>query len=328
MAIFVSNPTTPAVTPLSNDALDPSVIAPEEGFTEELAAAMQPSVAPSDAPAKPPLDNLQEVGKKASDLQILPAEVLKNAVGDANFAFAGQASASSSMAQDSAASLALADASDVLEQDTTALDLANQLQGAEMAAANLAAQMSAPVVHAPVPAASNSGEVSAALSISPTSGSGQEVDQAPQGPVMGPALLESEQIASAPNVSKPQVAQQLEGNASAENQTVRMAPVATSQARMETSAQSDALQNLSPLNATSKAKLVNEVDAQAQQATTTTQPTPNQTGQGWEKYPCVVTNAKSYDAATNTYKDETWTFTNDGKMSDGKTSICYTCLPS
>ena len=70
------------------------------------------------------------------------------------------------------------------------------------------------------------------------------------------------------------------------------------------------------------------LDAQAQQATTTTQPTPNPTGQGWEKYPCVVTNAKSYDAATNTYKDETWTFTNDGKMSDGKTSICYTCLPS
>ncbi len=259
MAIFVSNPTTPAVTPLSNDALDPSVIAPEEGFTEELAAAMQPSVAPADAPAKPPLDNLQEVGKKASDLQILPAEVLKNAVGDANFAFAGQTSASSSMAQDSAASLALADASDVLEQDTTALDLANQLQGAEMAAANLAAQMSAPVVHAPVPAASNSGEVSDALSISPTLGSGQEVDQAPQGPVMGPALLESEQIASAPNVSKSQVAQQLQDSTPAENQTVRMAPVATSQARNDTSVQ---------LDATLKANAVSEVDAQAQQAIT------------------------------------------------------------
>ena len=66
------------------------------------------------------------------------------------------------------------------------------------------------------------------------------------------------------------------------------------------------------------------LDSQAQQATT--QPTPNKTGQGWEKYPCVVNNAKSYDEATNTYKDETWTFTNDGKMSNGKTSICYQCI--
>jgi len=57
-----------------------------------------------------------------------------------------------------------------------------------------------------------------------------------------------------------------------------------------------------------------------------TQPTPNQTGQGWEKYPCVVSGAKSYDAATNTYKDNNWTFFNDGKMNDGNKTICYTCL--
>ncbi len=266
MAIFVSNPTTAAVTPLSNDTPDLSVVVPEEGFTEELAAAMQPSVAPIEAPAKLLLDNLQEVGKKPSDLQILPAEVLKNAVGDANFAFAGQTSASSSMAQDSAASMALEDAADQLEQDTSVHDLANQLQGAELAAANLAAQLSASVANPPLHTASNSDEVSAALFVSTPSGSGQEVVQASQAPAMAPSLPEGEQVSSAPNLSKPQVAQQLEGNASAENQTVRMAPVATSQARMETSAQSDALQNLSPLNATSKAKLVNEVDAQAQQA--------------------------------------------------------------
>jgi len=266
MAIFVSNPITAAVTPLSNDTPDLSVVVPEEGFTEELAAAMQPSVALIEAPAKLLLDNLQEVGKKASGLQILPAEVLKNAVGDANFAFAGQISASSSMAQDSAASMALEDAADQLEQDTAVHDLANQLQGAELAAANLAAQLSASVANPPLHTASNSDEVSAALSVSTPSGSGQEVVEAPQAPAMAPSLPEGEQVSSAPNLSKPQVAQQLEGNASAENQTVRMAPVATSQARMETSAQSDALQNLSPLNATSKAKLVNEVDAQAQQA--------------------------------------------------------------
>ena len=91
MAIFVSNPTSAAITTLSPDALEPSVMSPEEGFTEELAAAMQPSAAPTDAAAKIPLDVLEDAGKKASDLQILPAEVLMNAVGDANFAFAGQA---------------------------------------------------------------------------------------------------------------------------------------------------------------------------------------------------------------------------------------------
>ena len=77
MAIFVSNPTSSAITTLSPDALDPSVISPEEGFTEELAAAMQPSAAPTDALAKTPLDMLEEAAKKASDLQILPLRVKK-----------------------------------------------------------------------------------------------------------------------------------------------------------------------------------------------------------------------------------------------------------
>ena len=85
MAIFVSNPTSAAIATLSTDALDPSVMSPEEGFTEELAAAMQPSAAPTDALAKTPLDILEEAGKKAADLQILPAEVLLNAVGECKF---------------------------------------------------------------------------------------------------------------------------------------------------------------------------------------------------------------------------------------------------
>ncbi len=60
MAIFVSNPPSSAITTLSPDALDPSVMSPEEGFTEELAAAMQPSAAPTDALAKAPLDLPEE----------------------------------------------------------------------------------------------------------------------------------------------------------------------------------------------------------------------------------------------------------------------------
>jgi hypothetical protein len=178
MAIFVSNPTSAAITTLSPDALDPSVISPEEGFTEELAAAMQPSAAPTDALAKTPLDMPEEAVKKASDLQILPAEVLLNAVGDANFAFAGQTGTANSAAQNSVPGAALTDATETLEQDNTVLDLTNPLQGAELAAANLAAQMSASVANVPVPLASNSAEVSAVLSINATAGVGQAAAQA------------------------------------------------------------------------------------------------------------------------------------------------------
>ena len=94
MAIFVSNPTSAAVPTLSSDAPEPLAVAPEEGFTEELAAAMQPSAVTTEASETTPLDKLDEAGKKAADLQILPAEVLMNAVGDANFAMAAQMSAS------------------------------------------------------------------------------------------------------------------------------------------------------------------------------------------------------------------------------------------
>jgi hypothetical protein len=80
MAIFVSNPTSAAVPTLSSDALEPLAVAPEEGFTEELAAAMQPSAVTTEASETTPLDKLDEAGKKAADLQILPAEVLMNAV--------------------------------------------------------------------------------------------------------------------------------------------------------------------------------------------------------------------------------------------------------
>ena len=116
MAIFVSNPASAAVQTLSSDALEPSAVAPEEGFTEELAAAMQPTAAPSDGSAKTPLDMLEDAAKKASDLQILPAEVLKNAVGDANFALTGQVGASNSAAQNAIAGSVLTHAAEDLKE--------------------------------------------------------------------------------------------------------------------------------------------------------------------------------------------------------------------
>ena len=247
MAIFVSNPTSAAVQTLSSDALEPSAVAPEEGFTEELAAAMQPSAAPSDGSAKTPLDMLEETAKKASDLQILPAEVLKNAVGDANFALTGQVGASNSAAQNAIAGSVLTHASDDLKEDTTALDLANQLQGAELAAANLAAQMSASAANVAAPLASKTGEVSATLSVSASSGSGQDAGQALQAPATGPNLQESEQVATL-----------------AESQSAPVASLATTRPQVTTASELEASRNLLQEHATSKANAASE--SQAQQA--------------------------------------------------------------
>jgi hypothetical protein len=272
MAIIASNPTSAAITTLSPDALDPSVMSPEEGFTEELAAAMQPSPAPTDASAKSPLDILEEAGKKLTDLQILPAEVLLNAVGDANFAFAGQAGAANSLAQNSVSESALTDATEAIAQDTTVQDLANQLQGAELAAANLAAQMSASAANVPASLASKSAEVSAALSINATSGAGQNAGQASQAPVTGPSLQEAEQVSSATTLASAQNTTSVGTesinaiNLPTGKQEARLSPVTTAQVELAKSVQSDATGNVSQVNAASAANAVSAVDAQVQQA--------------------------------------------------------------
>ena len=229
MAIFVSNPTSAAVQTLSSDALEPSAVAPEEGFTEELAAAMQPSAVTTEASETTPLDKLDEAGKKAADLQILPAEVLMNAVGDANFAMAGQAGAAQFTAQNSvpgtlwteatnaseaSISAESPEASEAIAQATTTPDLANQLQGAELAAANLAAQMSASAANVAASEASNSGAGSTVLSVGTTSSSGQALQASASGtgtgpisgpgPILDPNLPEGAQVASPATVASAQ----------------------------------------------------------------------------------------------------------------------------
>jgi hypothetical protein len=267
MAIFVSNPTSAAVQTLSSDALEPSAVAPEEGFTEELAAAMQPTAAPSDVSAKTSLDMLEEATKKASDLQILPAEVLKNAVGDANFALTGQVGASNSAAQNAIAGSVLTHAADDLKEDTTALDLANQLQGAELAAANLAAQMSASTANVAAPLASHAGDVSGVLSINATSGAGQGAGQALQAPATGPSLQEGEQVAtlaSAQQSSALDVEGARSANALAESQSTPVASLTTSRPQVTTASELEAPRNLLQEHAASKANAASE--SQAQQA--------------------------------------------------------------
>ena len=135
MAIFVSNPTSAAPPPLIGDGQEPTAVESVEGFTEELAAAMLPSGDAANVPAKPAVGSTEDPDKKASDLQILPAEVLKNAVGDANFALAAQANI--------AATANASQKSEPQLDDPTSLDANVNLQAAELAAANLAAQMSA-----------------------------------------------------------------------------------------------------------------------------------------------------------------------------------------
>jgi hypothetical protein len=269
MAIFVSNPPSAAVPTLSSEALDPSALAPEEGFTEELAAAMQPSAVPTDAPANILLDKLEDAGKKASDLQILPAEVLLNAVGDANFALAGQVGAANSTAQNLVSGKVLADTTESLEEDTTTLDLANPLQDAELAAANLAAQMSASVANVPVPAASNSAEVSATLSINAASGTGQVAGQALQAPASGAGLQVGEQVASAAHLASPQSSPSSStesmpsATVSTGSQPSHMATVATASAEKAASAQADASHNVSQINAASVANAASAAAAPA-----------------------------------------------------------------
>ena len=237
MAIFVSNPTSAAVPTLSSDALEPLAVAPEEGFTEELAAAMQPSAVTTEASETTPLDKLDEAGKKAADLQILPAEVLMNAVGDANFAMAGQAGAAQFTAQNSvlgtvrteateaseaSISAETPEASEAIAQAATTPELANQLQGAELAAANLAAQMSASAANVAASEASNSGAGSTVLSVGTTSSSGQALQASASasgtgtgtgtgtgpisgpGPILDPNLPEGAQVASPATVASAQ----------------------------------------------------------------------------------------------------------------------------
>ena len=236
MAILVSNPTSAAVPTLSGDALDPSVVTPEEGFTEELAAAMQPAGVVSEALEQTRLDKLAEAEQKAVDLQILPAEVLRNAVGDANFALAAQASSAKASASSGQDGPVLTDDSDVQVQELYALDLNNNRQSAEQAAANLAAQLAASMAAPPVP--------QAPLPVAETGQALQAIEAS--------ASSVSAQNASALNTLNPQsdnstqalANQSMASTASIESQPDNLALGAALQAERAASTPSDAVNTL------------------------------------------------------------------------------------
>lgn len=163
MAIFVFNPTSAATPTLLPEGQDPSMLASDAGFTEELAAAMLPAGSVPNPSGKSTSDKPEEVEKKTPDLQILPAEVLMNAVGDANFALAGQANAVLAESSQATVDSGVQPEQTTQPQDTTSPNLTANLQGAELAAATLAAQMAANL--APASAATPSGGDSAVSAI-------------------------------------------------------------------------------------------------------------------------------------------------------------------
>jgi len=136
MAILVSNPSTVQFTGAPTEPQDPAVNPLVAGFTEELAIAMQPPGQQADGTnlAQKPLVPLVE--SKLNDLQILPPDVLMNAVGEANFAFVAQG------AQAFQESALIKEVSPEVSE-TSLLDALDPTQAAEMAAAELAAQMAA-----------------------------------------------------------------------------------------------------------------------------------------------------------------------------------------
>ena len=153
MAILVSNPSTVQFTGAPAEPQDPAANPLDTGFTEELANAMQPSDqkneggAAGEKPASPLVDT------KLNGLQILPADVLLNAVGEANFAFVAQGAQA---LQDAATSQILIEG----VTETPLLETLDATQAAEMAAAALAAQMATQVAgveaQAPLSSAANS----------------------------------------------------------------------------------------------------------------------------------------------------------------------------
>jgi hypothetical protein len=141
MAILVSNPSTVQFTGAPAEPQDPSVIPLDAGFTEELANAMQPSPQMTEGTNQAQKQLATVIDAKLNDLQILPPEVLLNAVGEANFAFTSQvvpASEEAVLTQDTSAVLT----------DPALLNPLNISQAAELVASALAAQM---VTQVPVP---------------------------------------------------------------------------------------------------------------------------------------------------------------------------------
>lgn len=228
MAIFVSTPTSAPPAAPSLEAIDPAVIASVPGFTEELAAAMQPVGLVIDTPNKVGQEKPEVQDQSPSDLQILPAEVLRNAVGDANFALAAQAASATTAPLNPQNTTSNSEPTEDPLQDPVVLDV-NNLQGAELAAANLAAQMAA----APVtPANPITPPTVQALDVTATTSIAQRAD----------GLNTDSNPAN--NSIQEQASPSLAGSTSVETQASKLAMPDTAQATLEASKPTGSVQTL------------------------------------------------------------------------------------
>ena len=228
MAIFVSTPTSAPPTAPSLEAIDPAVIASVPGFTEELAAAMQPVGLVIDTPNKVGQEKPEVQDQSPSDLQILPAEVLRNAVGDANFALAAQAASATTAPLNPQNTTSNSEPTEDPLQDPVVLDV-NNLQGAELAAANLAAQMAAASV---TPANPITPPTVQALDVTATTSIAQRADGLSTG--SNPANNSIQERASP----------SLAGSTSVDTQASKLAMPDTAQATLEASKPTGSVQTL------------------------------------------------------------------------------------
>ena len=175
MAIIVTNPSTVQFSGAPTEPQDPAVMPLDVGFTEELANAMQPNALASEDALK--VQNLlkQQAENPQADLQILPPDVLLNAVGEANFAYVAQTNAAPEVPLLVDGELEVAQASDVLSEQ----------QAAELAAASLAAQMAGLVVQTQ---AAPQGQVAAPVEVASSNFSVDGVSAQPS--LAQPVLLE------------------------------------------------------------------------------------------------------------------------------------------
>ena len=228
MAIFVSTPTSTAPAAPSLEAIDPAVIASVPGFTEELAAAMQPVGLVIDTPNKAGQEKPEVQDQSPSDLQILPAEVLRNAVGDANFALAAQAASATTAPLNPQNTTSNTEPTEDPLQDPVVLDV-NNLQGAELAAANLAAQMAAATV---TPANPITPPTVQALDATATASLAQRADGLSTGSNL------------AQNSTQEVVSPSLAGSTSIETQASKLAMPDTAQATLEASKPTSSVQTV------------------------------------------------------------------------------------
>lgn len=167
MAIIVTNPSTVQFSGAATEPQDPAAITLETGFTEELANAMLPPGQQADSASAAQKLAASAAEAKLNDLQILPADVLKNAVGEANFAFSAQGSS-------------VAISPQVLEEtaEPAALEALDPTQAAELAAAALAAQMGSPSIvvtdNLTLSQTANSIEAAGALNAAQLAGNGAQ----------------------------------------------------------------------------------------------------------------------------------------------------------